>query len=89
MNTNMYPDGLKRALEALYSREPVTDAERLEHERMVAVRRTKDDAEAITRAAYKDMLEFAQAHGFDGSPKYRREAIRCLQRALSMIQGGS
>lgn len=44
MNDSMFPDGLKRALAALYSREPVTDEHRAEHRRLVAAQRARDEA---------------------------------------------
>lgn len=41
---NLFPEGFKRALAAIYSREPVTDAERAEHARLVALQAARDDA---------------------------------------------
>lgn len=38
-----FPDGLKRALSALYSRQPMTDADRREHRRLVAAQAARDD----------------------------------------------
>lgn len=44
MTSNQSPDGLKRALTALYSREPLTDAHRAEHKRLVARQIARDEA---------------------------------------------
>lgn len=41
---DQFPDGMKRALAALYSREPVTDADRAEHRCLVAAQAARDEA---------------------------------------------
>lgn len=43
----LYPDGLRRALAALYSREPLTPSDVAEHERLVARQMARDEAERI------------------------------------------
>lgn len=50
----LYPDGLRRALAALYSREPLTPSDVAEHERLVARQMARDEAE---RSRQPDLLE--------------------------------
>ena len=45
------PDGFRRALAALYSAEPVTDAERAGHELLVALQAARDDAKRAAGSA--------------------------------------
>lgn len=45
MNTpNLFPEGFKRALSALYRHAPLTEEERQEHRRMVAAQAARDEA---------------------------------------------
>lgn len=44
MNPSLFPEGFKLALAALYSREPVTEADMHEHRRMVAAQAARDEA---------------------------------------------
>lgn len=50
----LYPDGLRRALAALYSREPLTPSDVAEHQRLVARQMARDEAE---RSRQPDLLE--------------------------------
>ena len=50
----LYPYGLRRALAALYSREPLTPSDVAEHERLVARQMARDEAE---RSRQPDLLE--------------------------------
>ncbi len=54
MNINRYPDGLRRALAALYSREPLTPSDVAEHQRLVARQLARDEAE---RSRQPDLLD--------------------------------
>lgn len=44
------------------------------------------DADAIL---YRDLVSFALEYGVHGTPKYRREAARCLRQAADMLDAGS
>ena len=72
----------QRLLSTLYCMTPEQEAE---FERLKA--REMDRAERARQAAaqYRDCLQFALDHGIAGSPKYKREAIRCLHVALDLL----
>ena len=50
----LYPDGLRRALAALYGQEPLTLEHVAEHRRLVARQVARDEAE---RSRQRDLLE--------------------------------
>ena len=50
----LYPDGLRRALAALYGQEPLTPEHVAEHRRLVARQVARDEAE---RSRQPDLLE--------------------------------
>ncbi len=50
-----FPNGLKTALAALYDRRPMTDAERIEHRRLVAAQAARDEMRRQDRQP--DLLE--------------------------------
>lgn len=51
---NKFPDGLRRALAALYGREPLTPEHVAEHKRLVARQMARDEA---ARGRQPDLLE--------------------------------
>lgn len=50
----LYPDGLRRALSALYGQEPLTPQHVAEHTRLVARQMARDEAD---RSRQPDLLE--------------------------------
>lgn len=74
------------AMKALYG-PPMTDEQQAEYDRQRAAVMQRDMAARGQRATFRDLLEFALAYGIDGTPKYRREAIRCLESALHLLRG--
>lgn len=50
----LYPDGLRRALAALYGQEPLTPEHVAEHSRLVARQMARDEAE---RSRQPDLLD--------------------------------
>lgn len=53
---DQFPEGMQRALSALYSREPMTDADRAEHRRLVAAQVARDEA-ARDNTQQADLLD--------------------------------
>lgn len=53
---DQFPEGMQRALAALYSREPMTDADRAEHRRLVAAQAARDEA-ARAQSTQADLLQ--------------------------------
>ena len=43
------------------------------------------DSDFAREAKFRDLLDFAREHAFGSTPKYQREAVRCLERAIEMI----
>ena len=76
---------LVEAMKALYSGGPLSPAELAEFDRLRAAETARHEQARSVSAKFKDLLEFAAAYGLTGTPKYQREAAKCLERAIEMI----
>jgi len=83
---NAAPAGLIAAMKALYSGGPLSPDELVEFDRLRAAEAAKFERERAADAKFRDLVDFAKEHAFGSTPKYQREAVRCLERAAEMIR---
>lgn len=86
---NAAPQGFIAAMKALYSGGPLSPAELAEFDRMRSAEAAKFEHERSADAKFRDLLDFAKDHAFGSTPKYQREAARCLREAAAMIEAAS
>lgn len=71
---------------ALYA-PPMTADDLALHESLVAREVARTEAHRADDAKIRDCLDFAKTYGLSGTPKYRAEALRCLEVAAAIIRG--
>lgn len=76
----------QRLLAGLYRLTPEQEAE---FERAKAREMARAERLRPVDSQYRDCLQFALDHGLAGSPKYKREAIRCLHVALDLLNASA
>ena len=78
--------GIENALAALYA-DPMTADDYALHDRLIARQKATEADLDPAEVKFRDCLDFARAHGFAGSGKYRNESERALLAALEMLRG--
>lgn len=81
-------DGVRAAQDALLAA-PMTADDYALHDRLIARQKTRERDLDPAEVKFRDCLDFARAHAFAGSGKYRNESERALVVALELLRGAA
>lgn len=80
-------EGIRDAQEALHA-DPMTADDYALHDRLIARQKARERDLDPVEVKFRDCLDFARAHAFAGSGKYRNESEHALVVALELLRGG-